>query len=123
MYYNYNTNAEDVDIYQLKRLPQFAKKTDHEIREFISKINRVEMAQWVKDAKATLDEHRRKDLAYIEEHSEVTHPQLPVDPVQIDRGVTVTHGYDDHGFISDTDLATMKRHSRLSLNPMKKIYI
>jgi hypothetical protein len=122
MYYDYNTDTDYVDVFQLKRLPQFIGMTDEDIKSLIHKMNQIEKKQWESECKMKLSEQRRKDLAYIEEHS--PSQVLPLEDVQIQFGVKITPDMgDDCGFVPEDILHSRKRTIKLSLDNKRKIYI
>ena len=71
MYYDYHSDTEYIDIYNLQRLPQFVGMTDYELRAFIRRVNNIEAEQWTRENRERLKSERDKTLAYIEEKKHV----------------------------------------------------
>jgi hypothetical protein len=125
MYYDYHSDLEYVDIYQLQRLPQFVGMTDYELRAFVQRLNKIEADNWARENRERLQSEREKTLAYIEEKKHVAMlPALPKDEVKIGFGWTICPSWvDDHGFIKEDFAKGLRRTIRLSLDNKRKIYI
>lgn len=122
MYYDYHSDLEYVDIYQLQKLPQFVGMTDYELRAFVHRLYKIEAEQWQRENAERLRQERDKTLAWIEEKRTVS--PLPKEEVEIGFGWTISPSWvDDHGFIKDDFAKGLRKTIRLSLDSKKKIYI
>ena len=116
-------DPELIDIWEMKRLPQFVNLTDTELRIIAFRIAREEARQYEAHREAQLQRERMRDKAWIEEHSQ--EKALPSEPVVIKPGIIISPAVvDDKGFASHDDLSHQKRTLKMSLEgTTKKIYL
>jgi hypothetical protein len=118
MYYDLYSDPERVDIFQMKRLPQFTGMTESEIKDLLHKIHRIEQRQWEEEQAQKLSRERAADRAYLENNED---RNLPNGSVKIQQGIIITPSLvDDHGFAAREDLSNQKGTMKMSLDEKKK---
>jgi hypothetical protein len=118
----YNEIFDDsIDLFYLRKLPQFVGMSEDDLRALFIRILKTEEKLWDEEIKRRLNRERAETLAAIE-NNEVS--PLPPEPVKIAFGVKIYPALiDDKGFVSHDDLARQRRTMKLSQNEHRKIYL
>lgn len=111
----------NIDMFYLKRLPQFAGMSEDELRVLFRKILALEERQYAEETIRKRLKERADDAAYLESHP--NDPVISTSPIKIERGVFFDENVlDDRKFLSDDALKKLPRRTKWSVDDKKKMY-
>ncbi len=120
MYYEDPFDA-NIDLFYLKRLPQFAGMSEEDLRILFRRILAIEERQYEQEAIRKRLKERADDAEYLESHP--NDPVISTNPIKMERGVFFdSKVLDDRSFLSDDALSKLPRRTKWSLDEKKKMY-
>ena len=112
---------QNIDLFYLKSLPQFAGMSEEDLRILFRKILALEEKMYEQEAIRKRLKERADDAAYLESHP--NDPVISTNPIKMERGVFFDQeALDDRGFLSDDALKKIPRRTKWSLDEKKKMY-